>query len=121
MNDALVVHGFSIGYKADLQTQDVSHGLGGFFLCRGSDMGIGVQGEACGEVAQHTGHRLDVHSVLECDGCEGVAEVVESDLRDTCSFQHPFQHVVHTVRGDGAAVGRGKHIGVIIIATTVLQ
>ena len=35
-------------------------------------MGIGVQGEACGEVTQHAGHRLNVHSVLEGNGCEGV-------------------------------------------------
>ena len=28
-------------------------------------MGIGVQGEPGGEVTQHAGHRLDVHSVLE--------------------------------------------------------
>ena len=30
--------------KPNLHTQDISHGLGGFFLCRGGDMGIGVQG-----------------------------------------------------------------------------
>ena len=35
-------------------------------------MGIGVQSEACREVAQHAGYRLDIHAVLECDGCEGV-------------------------------------------------
>ena len=35
-------------------------------------MGVGVQGEACGEVPQHAGHRLDVHTVLKCNGCEGV-------------------------------------------------
>ena len=28
-------------------------------------MGIGVRGEACGEVAQHTGHRFDGHTVLK--------------------------------------------------------
>ena len=43
-------------------------------------MGIGVQGEACGEVTQHAADGLDVHAILECDGSEGVAEVVESDL-----------------------------------------
>ena len=64
-------------------------------------MGIGVQGEACGEVTQHAGHRLDVHSVLESDGCEGVAEVMESDLRDANPLQNPLQHIVDTVRGDG--------------------
>ena len=35
-------------------------------------MGIGVQGESCGEVPQHTGHGFDIHTVLEGDGCEGV-------------------------------------------------
>ena len=79
-------------------------------------MGIGVQGEACGEVTQHAGHRLDIHSVLEGDGGEGVAEIVESDLRDASPLQHPLQHVVHTIRGDGAAVGRGEHILVIGLA-----
>lgn len=76
-------------------------------------MGIGIESKSCGEMAQHAGHRFNVHSVLEGDGGEGVAEVVESDLRDTCPLQHPLQHVVDTVRGDGSAIGRGEHISVI--------
>ena len=76
-------------------------------------MGIGIQSETCGEMTKHAGHCLDVHTILQGNGCEGVAEVMKSDLRDARSFQHPFQHIVHTVRGDGATVGRGKHIGVI--------
>ena len=67
-------------------------------------MGIGVQGEACGEVTQHAADGLDIHAVLQRDGGEGVAEVVESDFLDACSFQHPLQHIVNAVRGDGAAV-----------------
>ena len=35
-------------------------------------MGIGVQGEACGEVTQHAGYGLDVHTVLQRNGGEGV-------------------------------------------------
>ena len=68
-------------------------------------MGIGVQGEAGGEVPQHTTDRLDIHSVLQCDGSKGVAEIMESDLRDSCSFKNPLQHIVDAVRGDGATVG----------------
>ena len=71
-------------------------------------MGISVQGEACGEVTQHAGHCLDIHSVLERDGSEGVAEVMESDFRDASPLQHPLQHVVDAVRGYGATIGRGK-------------
>ena len=33
--------------KPNLHTQDISQSLGGFLLCRGGNMGVGVQGEAC--------------------------------------------------------------------------
>ena len=65
-----------------LSGKKISHGLSCFFLCRGGDVGVGVQGEACGEVAEHAGYRLDIHAVLEGNGSKGVAEVMESDLRD---------------------------------------
>ena len=67
-------------------------------------MGVGVEGEACGVVSKHTRHCLDVHTILECDGGEGVTEVVKSDLWQSCSFENSLKHMVHTVRGDGAAV-----------------
>ena len=84
-------------------------------------MGIGVQGESCGEVTQHAGHGLDIHTVLEGNGGEGVAEVMESDLRDTCSFQHPLQHIIDAVRRDGATVRRREHIGVVGLALLLSQ
>ena len=73
-------------------------------------MGVGIQGESGGEVAEHSADGFYIHAVLQGDGGEGVAEVVESDLGDACPFKHPLQHIVHTVWGDGTAVGRGKHI-----------
>ena len=38
-------------------------------------VGIGAQGEPCVVVAQHGGHRLDVHAVLEGQGGEGMTEI----------------------------------------------
>ena len=35
-------------------------------------MCIGIQRKPSGEVPQHTGYRLDIHTVLQGDGCEGV-------------------------------------------------
>ena len=67
-------------------------------------MCVGVEGESCGEVPQHTGHRLDVHAVLQRQRCEGVAEVMEPDFRQSRSLQHSVEHVQHAVRGDGASV-----------------
>ena len=67
-------------------------------------MGVGVEGESCGVVPEHSRHRLDVHSVLECDGGECVPEIVKPDFWQSCSFENSLQHMVHAVRGDGAAV-----------------
>ena len=66
----MLVPGLSVNYTADLQTEYSPHRLGGFFLSCGGDLDVGVQGEAGGEVTQHTGHRLDVHTVLERNGCK---------------------------------------------------
>ena len=71
-------------------------------------MGIGIQREPSREVAQHARDGFDIHTVLQCNRSVGVAEVVESDLRDAGSCQHSFQHIVNTVRRDGDAVGRGE-------------
>ena len=73
-----------------LRVQHITHRRGGFFLGRGGDIGVGVQGEACGEVAEHTADRLDVHAILQSDGRKGVTKVVESDLRYTCSGEDSF-------------------------------
>jgi len=54
-----------------LHTQNISHSLCGLLLSGGSHMGVGVQGEACGEVTEHAADRLDVHTVLQCNGGEG--------------------------------------------------
>ena len=67
-------------------------------------MGIGVEGESRGVVPEHTGYRLDVHSVLQCDGGECVPEIVKSDFGQSRSFENPLQHMIYAVRGDGAAV-----------------
>ena len=43
-------------------------------------MGIGIQREPGGEVAQHSGYGFCINSVLQGYCSEGVEEVVESDL-----------------------------------------
>lgn len=63
-------------------------------MCAGGDVGVGVQSETGGEVAQHTGDILDVHAVLQRQGCEGMAQVVEADAWQSRPLQHPVQHVV---------------------------
>ena len=56
-------------------------------------MGVSVQGEACGVVAQHTGYGLYVHTVLQGQGGEGVAEVMKSDSFQSRPLQYPLEHM----------------------------
>ena len=44
-------------------------------------MSVGVQGKACGEVPQHTRYGFDVHTVLQCQRCEGVPLRYNNDKR----------------------------------------
>ena len=89
--------------------QNLLHGPGRFLLGRRGDVGVGVQGEACREVSQHPGHRLDVHAVLKGQGGERVPEIVEPDLGQSGSFQYPVEHVQDAVWGDRAAGRRGEY------------
>ena len=43
-------------------------------------MGVGVEGEACGEVAEHTADRLDVYTILQSDGRKGAATILPTVL-----------------------------------------
>ena len=43
-------------------------------------MRISVQRKACRKMPQHARYGLDVHSVLQGQRCEGVAQVMESDV-----------------------------------------
>ena len=50
----------------------VAHGFRCFVLLLPGGVGVGAKGESRVVVAQHAGHCLDVHAVLQCQGCEGV-------------------------------------------------
>ncbi len=86
-------------------SRNIAHSYCRFFLGCCCNMSIGIQGEAGGEVAEDGGDRLDVHAVLQGDGSEGVAEVVEPHLGDASSGEDSFQHIIHAIRRDGTACG----------------
>ena len=106
-SDVSFAPGFFVYLRFDLHTQHISHRLRGFFLCRCGHMGVSIQGETCGEVAEHAADGLDVDAVLQGQGGESVAEVVESDLRDACPCQNTLQHIVHAVRRNRATALQG--------------
>lgn len=54
-----------LGVAVPLNTQHIADSLRCLFLGGGGDMGVGVQGETCGEMSQHSADGLDVHAVLQ--------------------------------------------------------
>ena len=84
--------------KFVLHIQHIPYRICCFFLCCRGYMGIGIQREPGGEVAQHAGDGFYVNPILQGNRSEGVAEVVESDLWDAGSCQHSFEHIIHAVR-----------------------
>ena len=52
------------GKRPETTGEDTAHRIGGFFLRRGGDVGVGVQCETRAVVSQHSGDCLDVHAVL---------------------------------------------------------
>ena len=53
-------------------------------------MSVGVQREACRKMPQHTRYGLDVHTVLQCQRCEGMAQVVEPDMLQPRVLEDPL-------------------------------
>ena len=52
--------------------EEAAHPLGGVLLHLPSHAGVGVECKACAVVAQDTGHRFGVHSLLDRQRGEGV-------------------------------------------------
>ena len=81
-----------------------------FELGVGGDVGVGVQCETRRVVTEHTADGFHVHAVLERHRREGVTEIVESYLWQSCPRQYPEQHMQHAIWGDGVAVRRWEYI-----------
>ena len=83
---------------SDCCRQDFFHSPGRLLLRRCCDVGVGVQREACAEMSQHPGHRLNVHPILKCQHSERVPEVVESNSGQPRPLQHPVEYMQDAIR-----------------------
>ena len=74
-------------------------------------MSVGSQREACVVVAEDAGDGFDVYTVLESQGDEGVAEIVQADVGESSGFEDFVVNggngagVVHAERDRG-----GEHV-----------
>ena len=67
-----VVLQFSAFVISERLFQQVSHFCRCLFLYLVRGMGVGGKGESSAAVSQHAGYGLDIDSVLQGEGCEGV-------------------------------------------------
>ena len=93
---------------------EAAHRLCGFVLLLPCGVGVGSQGKACIIVSQHAADGFDVYSVLKRQGCEGVSEVMKSNVRQPSILQDLLVQVydgvwvVHL-----AGCRRGEHVGIL--------
>ena len=89
---------------------EAAHRLCGFVLLLPRSVGVGAECESSVIVAEHTADGFDVHPILQCQRCEGVPQIVEPYLWQSCPRQYPEQHMQHAIWGDGVAVRRWEYI-----------
>ena len=101
---------------------EASHGFCRLILHLPGGVGIGTQGEPRVVVAQHTGHSLDVHAILQGQGGEGMPEIVEADVLQSGVPEDllvELYHRVGVVHLSGG--GRGEHIRVFRVLLVLLN
>mgnify|MGYP001852325946 CR=1 FL=1 len=76
---------------------EAAHGGGRLVLLLASGVGVGPQGEAGVEVAQHRGDSLYIHAVLQGHGSEGMPQIVESKVFQSGILQDLLVEVYHRV------------------------
>ena len=71
-------------------------------------MCISIQREACRKMPQHTRHGFDVHTVLQSQRCEGVAQVMKRTVGNPARFRTRCS-MCNTLSGEmGPPVGDGN-------------
>ena len=86
------------------------------------DMGVHIQSETGATVAQHTGHRFGIDTIGECQCCEGVAQVVESNtFVQTDCLQNLLVQSGDSLRTpDASGSGRGEQVDAVGMILPVL-
>ena len=85
-------------------------------------MGVGTEGESRTVMPQGTGQGLHVHPILQGQRCEGMPEIVESDMLSTDGFQDLLVGMPEGVRIEHAScLGRREHVGISRVLFVLLH
>lgn len=90
-------------------------------------MGIAIQGDAHLAMPQHLTHNLRMNSLLQEQGCRGMAQIVKANTRQPCLFQQgvePMEKQVGEVHRAAQVGAEDQVIGIIsdfMVASTCLD
>lgn len=93
------------GKLLDSTGEEAADRIGCFGLHGGGHMGVGIQSEPCGVMAQHGGERFHVYAILERHHRKCVTQAVEGDFLQSRPLQHPLEFMQDAVRRDWASGG----------------
>ena len=74
-------------------------------------MGIGAEGEPGVVVAEDAGDGFDIYAVLQCQGCESMSQVVQTDVGETGGLEDfvvDCRDGIWVVHSEGDR--RGEHV-----------
>ena len=99
-----------------------AYGLSSLVLLLPRGVGVGAEGESGIVVPQHAGYGLHVYTVLQGRGSEGVAEIMEANMRESGVLQDLLVKVHHGVRMVHlSSKRRGKHVGAVRVFVMLLD
>ena len=74
-----------------------AHGLCGLVLLLPRCVGVGAECKSGVIVAEHTADGFDVYTVLQCQRCEGVSEIMKADMLQSRVLEDFLMKVYHRV------------------------
>ena len=96
-------------YLPHLLADDPTDGIGSVLSHLRRGMGVGVQGKPCRIVAQRAGQRFHVYPAFQRQRCEGVAQIVKTDVLRADGLQNFVLGSAESVRVlHGSGLGRWK-------------
>lgn len=92
------IEGLSLTIRLYRLPYHISHRIRRFPHHVRRGVGVGAESEARAVMSQGAGQGLHIHPVLQRERCEGVPEIVESDMLSTDGFQDLLVGVPEGVR-----------------------
>ena len=106
-----------------IHPQESAYLLRRVLLHLGGDVAVGIQGEPSGIMPKQARQCLHIHTILECQCCEGVAQIVEPNafVQPDCLQDFLMQPGDGLRTPDATGSGRGEQVDAVRMIFSVLH